>query len=200
MADSGLPENAIHPKSRAGWRAWLAANHMRKDGVWLVTYKQSSGIPDLSYNDGVEEALCFGWVDSKPRALDADRTMLWYAPRKSGSAWAKTNKERVARLIANGLMQDAGLAKINAAKADGSWGTLDSVDRLEIPAELEAAFGRYAGSSEHFANFPPGIKRGILEWIATARTAATREKRADETARLAAQNQRANQWTPKDKR
>ncbi len=200
MTDGELPENAIHPKSRAAWRKWLAANHTRKDGVWLVTYKQSAGIPDLSYNDGVEEALCFGWVDSKPRALDADRTMLWYAPRKSGSAWAKTNKERVARLIANGLMQEAGLAKINAAKADGSWDTLDSVDRLEIPAELEAAFGRYAGSSEHFANFPPGIKRGILEWIATARTAATREKRADETARLAAQNQRANQWTPKDKR
>lgn len=200
MADSGLPENAIHPKSRAGWRAWLAANHTRETGVWLVTYKQSAGIPDLSYNDGVEEALCFGWVDSRPRALDANRTMLWYAPRKAGSAWAKTNKERVARLIANGLMQEAGLAKINAAKADGSWGTLDSVDRLEIPVELEAAFGRYVGSSEHFANFPPGIKRGILEWIATARTVATREKRADETARLAAQNQRANQWTPKDKR
>lgn len=200
MADDELPENAIHPKSRAAWRAWLAANHTRHTGVWLVTYKQSAGIPDLSYNDGVEEALCFGWVDSRPRALDADRTMLWYAPRKAGSAWAKTNKERVARLIANGLMQEAGLAKINAAKADGSWGTLDSVDRLEIPVELEAAFGRYAGSSANFANFPPGIRRGILEWIATARTSATREKRAEETARLAAQNQRANQWTPKDKR
>jgi uncharacterized protein YdeI (YjbR/CyaY-like superfamily) len=200
MADAGLPDNAIHPKSRAAWRAWLAANHTRNDGVWLVTYKRSAGIPDLSYNDGVEEALCFGWVDSRPRALDATRTMLWYAPRKPGSAWAKTNKERVERLMANGLMQEAGLAKINTAKADGSWHTLDSVDRLEIPAELQAAFGGYAGSADHFANFPPGIKRGILEWIATARTVATREKRADETARLAAQNQRANQWAPKDKR
>jgi uncharacterized protein YdeI (YjbR/CyaY-like superfamily) len=200
MSNDTLPENAIHPKSRAAWRRWLAANHTRNDGVWLVTYKQSAGIPDISYNDGVEEALCFGWVDSRPRALDATRTMLWYAPRKPGSAWAKTNKARVERLMANGLMQEAGLAKINAAKADGSWHTLDSVDRLEIPSELQAAFGGYEGSADNFAAFPPGIKRGILEWIATARTAVTKAKRADETARLAAQNQRANQWTPKDKR
>lgn len=191
---SGLPENAVHPPSRREWRAWLQAHHGRSDGVWLVSYKKAAGKPRLEYDDAVEEALCFGWVDSQGRKLDAERTMLWFAPRKPGSGWARTNKERVERLVAAGLMAEAGLAKVEAAKRDGSWSALDAVEALEVPPDLARALAAPAAARRHFDAFPRSVKRGILEWIASAKTAPTRAKRVAETARLAADNLRANQW------
>jgi len=194
---ASLPPDAVHPKSIAAWRAWLAQHYTRESGVWLVTYKKAAGIADISYEEGVCEALCFGWVDSKGRALDERRTMLWYAPRKRGSLWSRPNKERVARLIADGRMEEPGLTKVNAAKADGTWTTLDSVEALESPKDLLAAFQRYDGAKANFDAFPRSAKRGILEWIVQAKTEVTRAKRIDETARMAAQNERANQWSKK---
>jgi uncharacterized protein YdeI (YjbR/CyaY-like superfamily) len=188
------PENATHPLTRAEWRAWLAQNHQRPDGVWLITYKKAAGKPRLEYDDAVEEALCFGWVDSKPAKLDDERSMLWFAPRKGGTGWSRPNKERVERMIAAGLMMPAGAAKVAAAQQDGSWFALDAVENLEIPPDLAAALDAYAAARANFEAFPRSAKRGILEWISTAKTAATREKRIAETARLAEQNQRANQW------
>lgn len=188
-----LPPDAVHPKSIAAWREWLAANHTRETGIWLVTYKKASGIPDMSYAESVCEALCFGWVDSKGRALDEARTMLWFAPRKAGSGWSRPNKERVEQLMADGRMAPPGLAKIESAKADGSWTKLDAVEALEVPPDLEVAFGRHPGSRVNFEEFPRSAKRGILEWIVQAKTAPTRAKRIEETARLAAQKIRANQ-------
>jgi len=188
------PQNSVHAKTRAAWRAWLEKNHARAEGVWLISYKKATGKPRLQYDEAVEEALCFGWIDSKPGKLDDERTMLWFAPRKPRSGWSKPNKERVERMIAAGRMTEAGLAKIEAAKVDGSWALLDAVEALEIPPDLQAAFAEYTNAAEHFGAFPRSVKRGILEWIATAKRPQTRAKRVQETARLAAQNVRANQW------
>ncbi len=197
MTGRSHPPNSIHPDTLAGWRDWLAANHTRAEGVWLITYKKTAGKPTISYEESVEEALCFGWVDSKGSKLDDERTMLWFAPRKAGSGWSRPNKERVERLIAAGRMTPAGLAKIKAAQADGSWTLLDAVENLEVPDDLAAEFARYPDARAHFDAFPRSARRGILEWIVQAKRPETRAKRIAETARLAQENERANQWRPK---
>lgn len=189
-----LPEGAFEPDSRAGWRAWLETHHGTSTGVWLVLRKRSAGPVNLSGDEAVEEALCFGWIDSKPRKLDETRSMLYLAPRKPGSGWSAVNKARVERMRAAGLMTAAGQAKIDAAVRDGSWTLLDTVDALEVPPDLETALAQEAGARERWDAFPRSAKRGILEWIAQAKTAATREKRVRETATLAARGERANQW------
>jgi len=190
------PPNSIHPATLADWRAWLAANHARPDGVWLITYRPGTGKATFSYEQAVEEALCFGWIDGQANKLDDERTMLWYAPRRPGSGWARTNKARVERLIADGRMTPAGLAKIEAAQADGSWTLLDSVERLEVPDDLAAEFDKYPDARAHFDAFPPSARRMALTWIATAKRPETRAKRVAETARLAQENVRVNQRRP----
>ena len=131
-----------------------------------MTWRAGSGGPRISYEESVEQALCFGWVDSKGRSLDAERTMLWFAPRKRGSGWARTNKERIERLTAAGLMAPAGHAVIEAAKADGSWTLLDDVENLVVPDDLAAAFAAHPPAREHWDAFPrsvaprdPGVDR-----------------------------------------
>lgn len=188
------PPNSTHPKTRAEWRAWLEANHTRAEGVWLISYKKATGKPRFEYGEAVEEALCFGWIDSKPNKLDEERSLLWFAPRKPGTGWSKPNKDRVKRMIAAGKMRPAGLAKVEAAKRDGTWSALDAVEALEIPPDLKKALKSYKAATENFAAFPRSVKRGILEWISNAKKPETRAKRVDETARLAAENKRANQW------
>jgi uncharacterized protein YdeI (YjbR/CyaY-like superfamily) len=188
------PENAIHPLTRTEWRAWLEQNHTRTEGVWLITFKKATGKPRVEYDEAVEEALCFGWIDSKPGKLDDARSMLWFAPRKPRTGWSKPNKERVERLLQAGLIAPAGLAKIKAAQADGSWNALDAVEALEIPPDLDAALAANPIAHDYFEAFPRSVKRGILEWIANAKKPETRAKRIEETVRLAAENKRANQW------
>ena len=188
------PEGSVHAETRAAWRTWLEANHTQAEGVWLVTYKKATGKPRPSYDEVVEEALAFGWVDSKPRKLDDARTMLYFAPRKAGSGWSKPNKERVERLVAGGQMTAAGLAKVEEARKDGSWEALDGVERLELPDDLTGALDEHADAGKNFEAFPRSVKRGILEWILNAKRPETRAKRILETATLAAKNERANQW------
>ncbi|MBC8076817.1 MAG: YdeI/OmpD-associated family protein [Chloroflexales bacterium] len=188
------PENSVHPLTRAAWREWLEEHHARAEGVWLVSYKVASGKPRFTYEESVEEALCFGWIDSKGNKLDDERSLLWFAPRKARTGWSKPNKERVERLVAAGLMRPAGQAKVDAARQDGSWSALDAVEALEIPPDLAVALAAYSQAAAHFDAFPRSAKRGILEWIVSAKTPATRAKRIAETARLAEENKRANQW------
>ena len=194
MPASTTPHETFQARTRAEWRAWLEENHATSGGVWLVTFKKTSGQPHLSYEASVEESLCFGWVDSKPGKLDDQRSMLYFAPRKPGSGWSRPNKERVERLIAAGLMAPAGLKKIEAAKKDGSWAKLDAVENLEVPDDLARALKQFPQAQTHWNAFPRSVKRGILEWITQARKPETRAKRIEETARLAAENKRANQW------
>ena len=194
MSNASLPPNAVHPKTRAEWRAWLEEHHTQTTGVWLVSYKQATGKVRFDYDAAVEEALCFGWIDSKANKLDAERSMLWFSPRKPGTGWSRPNKQRIEKLLAAGLMMSAGLAKIEAAQQDGSWTALDAIENLEIPPDLQQALRANPIADQHFQAFPRSVKRGILEWIATAKRPETRAKRIDETARLAAENIRANQW------
>ncbi|MBL8011202.1 MAG: YdeI/OmpD-associated family protein [Flavobacteriales bacterium] len=181
----------VEVTSRAQWRAWLRKNHKRTEGIWLVTYKKHVADKYLSFEDKVQEALCFGWIDSVPRKLDADRTMHYLSPRRPGSVWSAINKAHVERLIAQRRMTAAGLAKVEAAKADGSWHTLTSVDRMEIPADLAKALARSKTAQEHFNAFPPGIRKNILYWVTSAKTAETRKKRISTTVHEAAQGRRA---------
>jgi uncharacterized protein YdeI (YjbR/CyaY-like superfamily) len=191
------PPDSIHPKSIAAWRAWLAKHHTRTEGIWLISFKKATGQPRMEYGEAVEEALCFGWVDSLPRKLDAERSMLYFAPRKPRTGWSKPNKERVAKLIHEKRMMPAGLAKVEQAKADGSWTKLDAVEALTIPDDLADALTKRPPACENFAAFPRSVKRGILEWILQAKKEETRARRIEETATLAAKNKRANQWRGK---
>ena len=184
----------LEVETREQWRAWLADNHATAEGVWLVTFKKASGKPHLPYDDIVEEALAHGWVDSQPRKLDDERSQLLVTPRKAASNWSAANKRRIDRLSRAGLMTPAGEAAVEAAKANGAWTALDAVERLEEPGDLRTALDATPSAREHWDAFPPSARRGILEWIGNAKRAETRAKRIDETARLAGENVRANQW------
>ena len=188
------PENSVHPRSRAAWRAWLADHHGRGEGVWLVRTKKAADGPTLSADDVVEEAVAFGWIDSVPKKVDAERWMIWVAPRQPGSNWSRLSKERAERMETSGQMAEAGREVVARARADGSWSALDDVENLIIPPDLAAELAARPPAPDEWEAFPPSTKRGILEWILNAKRRATRERRIEETARLAQQGKRANQW------
>lgn len=183
----------VEVTSRQAWRDWLSANHRQRDSVWVVTHKKGRG-PYVAYDDVVEEALCFGWIDSVRRRVDESRSKLLLSPRRSGSGWSKVNKDRIARLIALRQVSGAGLALIETAKADGSWSKLDDVDALVKPDDLMKALKENGDAERHFEAFPRSVRRGILEWITQAKRPETRSRRIEETAAAAAKNERAGQW------
>jgi uncharacterized protein YdeI (YjbR/CyaY-like superfamily) len=184
----------VHVTGRPEWRQWLVDHHATSTGVWLVSWKRATGRPAVPYDEAVEEALCFGWVDSKAGTLDAERSLLWFCPRRRGSGWSRSNKERIARLEAQGLMAPAGRALVESAKADGTWTLLDDVENLVVPDDLAAAFEARPGSRARWDAFPRSVRRANLEWIALAKRAPTRTRRVEETAGRAARGERANQW------
>ena len=186
---------AVAPANRAAWRKWLAANHARMDKVWLILYRKHVG-SDLDYAGSVEEALCFGWIDSKPNKRDADSQYLFYSKRKPRSVWSASNKKRIERLIAEGKMMPAGSAAIETAKKNGSWTTIDSSEAMIMPEELHQALAKNKKARTYFEAFPPGVRKAIFQWIVSAKTEPTRMKRVTETVTKAEQNIRANQWTP----
>ncbi len=179
----------VEPGGRQGWRDWLEANHATATGVWLI-HRRRDSVTSVSYEQAVEEALCFGWIDSKGGRVDEQRTRLYFAPRKPRSGWADTNKARIERLMAAGLMRPAGLAVIERAKADGSWTVLDGPTRGEVPDDLVAALAARPPAREHWDAFPPSTRRMFLGSIALARRPETRAKRIDETAAKAQRNER----------
>jgi uncharacterized protein YdeI (YjbR/CyaY-like superfamily) len=191
MALADRPQ--VHLERREDWRAWLTEHHASSDGVWLVSWKSATGRPAVGYGAAVEEALCFGWIDSLARTLDEERGMQLFTPRRPGSRWSRSNKERVARLEAAGLIEPAGAAVIEAARADGSWTALDDVENLVVPEDLAAAFAAHPGAAEHWQAFSPSAKRTILAWILDAKRPDTRAKRVETTAAEAAQGRRARQ-------
>ena len=189
----------FYAKDRSAWRRWLAAHHRRPEPVWLIYYKKQSGTASVTYAEAVEEALCYGWVDSRPNKLDAERYQQLFAPRKAKSPWSAINKKRVQRLIREERMTRAGLAKIEAAKKDGSWSSYDGVDALAVPLDLAAALAENRRAKANFEKFPPSSRKIILWWVASAKRTATRDARIGETVRLAAQNIRANHWRERGK-
>ena len=167
----------IHPKSRKELRRWLVKNHESSPGVWLVSYTNASGKPPLPYEDMVLELLCFGWVDSQVKKIDDERGATYVAPRRKGGTWAATNKARVTLLIDEGLMQPAGLAVIERAKADGSWTILDPVEALEVPDDLAAVMRRRPDVAAHYEGLSKTRKKEVLWSLVSAKRAETRAAR-----------------------
>jgi uncharacterized protein YdeI (YjbR/CyaY-like superfamily) len=172
----------------------LETNHATSPGIWLIYCKKESGKPGVAYDEAVEEALCFGWMDSRPNAIDEERYMQLFSPRKAKSPWSKLNKERVERLIATGLMTSAGLEKIEATKADDSWVAYDAIEELSMPDDLVLALAENPVAEANFNAFPPSSKKNILWWIESAKRTETRLKRVQETVSMAAQNLKANHY------
>ena len=190
--DKGPDEaERCHVETRAQWRAWLAEHHADTPRVWVVTWKRTTGRPAPSYDDLVEEALCYGWVDSTAGTVDDERSMLRFTPRKPGSGWARTNKARVERLTAAGAMAEPGLESVRRAHADGSWTLLDDVEALVVPDDLAVALAALPPAGDNFDAFPPSARRAILLWLVQAKRAETRSARVAKTAELAARNERA---------
>jgi uncharacterized protein YdeI (YjbR/CyaY-like superfamily) len=196
-----MPEEIlVHVETREELRSWLAAHAADSPSIWLVTWRRGTGRPAPSYDAVVEEALCFGWIDSTARTFDDERSGLRLAPRRKGSGWARTNKARIERLERDGRLTEAGRAAVERAKQDGTWTLLDEVEDLTVPDDLAVELAARPPARENFNAFPRGIRRGILEWIVQAKRAETRRRRVEETAALAQRNERAHQWTPKEKR
>jgi uncharacterized protein YdeI (YjbR/CyaY-like superfamily) len=194
MAMLPTKETSYYAKSAKAWQSWLQKNHDKKDFIWLILYKKNSGLPSLTVAEAIDEALCFGWIESKPNKRDEKSYFLFFAQRKPKSVWSKINKVNVKRLLAQGRMQNAGLAKIEQAKNDGSWDILNEIEELIMPADLKTALNEDKKAKDFFEAFPPGIKKGIYQWIISAKKPETRKLRIETTVNLAGENKRANQW------
>jgi uncharacterized protein YdeI (YjbR/CyaY-like superfamily) len=181
----------VFAKDRAQWRRWLARNHETAPRIWLGMYKKESGKPSVTYAEAVEEALCFGWIDSVANKLTADSWKQMFSPRKTRSAWSKINKGRIAKVIAEGRMTDAGLAKVERAKRDGSWNALAAMERLTVPDDLTRALRANRRARANWEAFAPSSRKAILWWIESAKSPVTRARRVSETTRLAALDLRA---------
>ena len=167
----------VAPTSRQMWRRWLKQHHATASGVWLVFAKKHTGFSCPTYSEAVEEALCFGWIDSVMAPVDGDFYRQLFTPRKPRSAWAATNKARVARLIEQGLMTPAGMAAIDLAKQNGSWSTLDAAESLTVPTELRRALNANAQARKHWPGFTDSQRRQFLYWLAGAKREETRAAR-----------------------
>jgi uncharacterized protein YdeI (YjbR/CyaY-like superfamily) len=182
------------PTSRQDWRQWLKENHSLKQSVWLVYYKKKSDIPTVIYTEAVDEALCFGWIDSTRISLGDDKFMQFLCKRKPKSVWSKINKEKVQRLIAEGLMTQAGYESIETAKQNGSWTILDDVEKLKIPKDLADEFKNKPGAKDYFTSLSKSVRKSILQWLVLAKRPETRQKRINEIAELASHQLKPKQF------
>lgn len=176
------------PTSPQHWREWLQANHATRQSVWLVYYKKAANQPSLTWSQAVDEALCFGWIDSQAQPLDGERYRQYFSRRKPTSAWSKVNKEKVARLLAEGQMTGAGLASIATAQQNGSWVLFDEAATLLLPADLELALQKAPAAESYFLRLSKSDRRNMLQWLALAKRPATRQHRIAEIVEMAAQH------------
>jgi len=186
--------NTLYANSREEWREWLEKNHQIEKSVWLIIYHKESKTPSVNYEEAVEEALSFGWIDSKPNKRDKESYYLFFAKRKPNSNWSKANRERAEKMIRLGLMTDAGKEIIDIAKRTGTWTALRDVQNSVIPNDLQGLFDKNKKAYDNFQAFPPSSKRIILEWILNAKRPETRRKRIEETVTLAEKNIKANHY------
>jgi uncharacterized protein YdeI (YjbR/CyaY-like superfamily) len=192
MAKTPDTTETFYAKNRDEWRDWLAKNHATTTGIWLIMVKKDSGKPCVAYDESVEEALCFGWIDSHKRGIDAEKSIQLFTPRKPKSMWSASNKQRVERLIADGLMTPAGLEKIEQAKQNGAWTQYDEAESLTIPADLASALATNETARVNFEAFSNSSRKLILRWIYSAKRPETRANRIEETVTMAAQNIKAH--------
>ena len=182
----------LYVTDRKDWRDWLKQHHETEKEIWLVYPRKATGKPRIEYNDVVEEALCFGWIDSKAKKRDHESFYLTFSPRNPKSVWSKINRERAGRMIASGLMTESGQKMIDLAKQTGTWEALDEIENLSIPPDLFSLLAGHEKALHNFNAFPPSSKRLILGWIQQAKRPVTRQQRIEETVRLAAENRKAN--------
>jgi len=176
------------PCDKKEWRKWLKLNHNKKKGVWLIFYKKKSPNFNLSWSESVDEALCFGWIDSTKRTLDSTKYKQYFSKRKAKSNWSKINKDKVKTLIDQGFMEEEGYKSIQIAKENGSWTILDEVEALVIPEDLKAEFANYKGSMEYFDSLCKSVKKILLYWIVSAKRKETRRNRILEIVENASKN------------
>ncbi len=170
----------FYPASVAAWRKWLVKNHLSKQAVWLVFYNKKSEIKSISWSEAVDVALCFGWIDSKKIKIDQNSSHQFFSKRKAKSTWSKINKNKVEKLIEQGLMTEAGYLSIEVARQNGSWTLLDEVEELIVPADMEAEFARKPNSKDFFLSLSKSVRKSMLQWIVLAKTEGTRQKRITE--------------------
>ncbi|RBM21040.1 hypothetical protein DI005_11900 [Prauserella sp. PE36] len=188
----GRDVNTVHPETVADWREWLAGNHLSRKEIWLVIPRKGSGIPGVRYAEAIEQALCFGWIDSQARKRDSRSTLLRFTPRDPHSTWSRVNRERATRMIERGLMAEPGAVMIESAKAKGTWQVVPDEASAGVPDDLREALEADEAARRNFRAFPPSSRRLILEWIARAKKPETRRRRIERTVALAAVNVRAN--------
>lgn len=188
MADS--KRELVEIANREEWRAWLEAHHEQTQSILLVTWRKGTSNRYIPTPEIVEEALCFGWIDSTRRKLDDQRSTLLISPRRARSGWSAINKARVEKLIAEGRMTPAGMAKIEQAKADGSWTRFDDVDDETVPDDLAAALAADETADERFNAFPPSYRRMVIGWVLGAKQAETRRRRIERIVSAAARGER----------
>ena len=185
MPNAARDYTLIHPRDRKAWRSWLEMNHGRSPGVWLTYFNKTSGKQCLTVDEAVEEALCFGWIDSTAKKVDEERFEQMFTPRRRGSTWSNVNKKRVEKLAEQGLMAPAGMAKIEEAKADGSWDRLNDVEDLKVPDELADALRARPGAEEGFHALSPSKRKRALWYLASAKRDETRKRRVTEIVGVA---------------
>jgi len=184
----------FYPKSRQEWREWLQNYHDKKQAVWLIYYKKKSNFPTVIYSEAVDEALCFGWIDSKAKPIDEQKFMQFYSRCKEKSVWSKVNKEKIERLTNKGLMTKAGFDIIEIAKKNGSWTILDEAEALIIPEDLEVELQNRIKAKDYFLGLSRSDKRNILQWLVLAKKQETRAKRISEIVELAELSQKPKQF------
>lgn len=182
------------PQNQQDWREWLEVNHNEKEAVWLIFYKKKSPNYNLSWSESVDEALCFGWIDSVKKTIDTEKYKQYFSKRKAKSNWSKVNKDKVTILIEQGLMKNKGYKSIEVAKKNGSWTILDKVEALVIPSDLKEKLANYKGSFEYFDSLSKSAKKHLLYWVSSAKRIETREKRMIEIAENASKKLKPKQF------
>ncbi|MFD3506043.1 YdeI family protein [Nocardia sp. NPDC058666] len=181
----------FHAETRTQWRTWLTANHASVRGVWLCSWRNTTGRPRCPYPEAVEEAICFGWIDSTTTILDEERGLQLFTPRRPKSSWTRLNRERAADMEKHGHMTDAGRHAIAAAEANGWWTILDQVEDLTEPPDLTAALDAAPPARTNWDTFPPSARKQMLWWIVSAARDTTRSARIADIVTKAATGQRA---------
>jgi len=187
-------EETFCPADQIEWRNWLAENHQTKQSIWLVYFKMSSGKSTLTWSQAVDEALCFGWIDSTRKTRDAESFYQFFTRRKPKSNWSKINKAKIESLTAANKMAPAGHAVIEVAKLNGSWNILDEVEELTIPKDLLKALSARKGAKPYFLSLSKSVMKMMLYWVKSAKRPETRQKRIDEIADKAMEGLKPKQF------
>ena len=181
--EEGLAE--IHPETPGEWRSWLEQNHASSSGVWLIYFRASTNRRQLSWEEAVREALCFGWIDSKVKSIDDERYKQIFTPRKPKSVWSKINKQNIAELTESGQMTEAGRRAVDVAKENGAWSFLDPIDALIVPPDLASALDASQTARQAYDALSKSAQRQVLYTVYSAKREPTRVKRvADAIAAL----------------